>query len=413
MATSEVALVEKNNSLEPQGNLLRIDSVPNSNQDVTLSPSQSPSGKEDLKKQLPYYVEFAKRKDVNVLKMNDYKDDPEGYLQAILKKYNVNHPKVINTNDDDKNELRPWVEGTMEKLLPQSNMFGMYQWRRRLFRLFDEVLVWFEEPSDNIVTKLLHKPEPTMKPLGIIPLALITSLRAPSATKDVNNDSNQNSNNVVANNNARSSITTIATNALQTIATSDNIEQDDLLLQLELQIGDEGIILLRCSDYKQRIKWYECLHAAIFNIEKPIFTKLKGIWRIAEEEVTDSSKQIMSNDINNNGKKRNSLVNVRMGPSLVLTFQQIKSVFGMLPIQENNNNDNNANDNDDKNDNDNIDNQNNNDNNKIDNDNASLQIDPLASTVTTQIESNSANTNNNNNRSSLKRSSLNKNHKVL
>ena len=147
-----------------------------------------------------------------------------------------------NDNDGNNNGyvFRPWIEGVLEKLMPQKTLLGNPQWRTRLFRLFDEALVWFED--EGFFSKLFgnKKNTQTMKPYGVLPLAMITGLK----TADIMNK-------------------------------ADNEITEDELLRLELEIGDEGTIVLRCADYNQRIKWFECLHTAIFTVQRPMFAKVK------------------------------------------------------------------------------------------------------------------------------------------
>lgn len=78
---------------------------------------------EHLRSILPYFTDFTQRQEKSVLNQNDFADDPSGYLRAILKKYNIRHPRHIaeseETQSGDYTELRPWIEGKMEKLMAQ------------------------------------------------------------------------------------------------------------------------------------------------------------------------------------------------------------------------------------------------------------------------------------------------------
>ncbi len=163
-------------------------------------------------------------------------------MQAILSKYNVPHEKDIYAELQEGKEkekeaaFRPWIEGVMEKLMPDRNILGNKKYKTRLFRLFDEALVWFAEPS--FFSKLFGKKTDKIKPLGVLPLALVASIRTCAMDK------------------------------------MDDATEEELLT-LELQIGKEGCFVLKCSDFNQRIKWLECLHVAVFNVERPLSTKVK------------------------------------------------------------------------------------------------------------------------------------------
>merc|ERR1712228_515291 len=197
--------------------------------------------------------------------------------------------------------------GKMEKLMAQSGYFGSEKWKTRLFRLFDEALVWFDdEPS--FFKKLFHKKADNdddmkendmeyMTPFGVLPLAMITGLK----TCDLSED-----------------------------AIKSNKLTENELLRLELEIGDEGIIILKCSDFNQRIKWYECLHSAIFAVQRPLFTKDKDLWRIAEPKAESKdktkkfSRQMTKEDVMSNDDWRKKAMHVRMGKSLAFKLNDFK-----------------------------------------------------------------------------------------
>lgn len=275
---------------------------------------------ENLSKYLPYFSDFMTRKEKSVLNQTDFKDDPSGYLKAIRNKYNIRHPRQfeIDNNHSNNNNIRPWIEGKMEKLMAQTGYFGTEKWKTRLFRLFDEALIWFDdEPS--FFKKLFNRRSSNKKhnnnhmeqieddkdndneymtPFGVLPLAMITGLK----TCDIDK-------------------------------MDGNLSEDELL-RLELEIGDEGIIILKCHDFNQRIKWYECLHTAIFTVKRPLFTKDKDLWRITEPKVnekgtsTSVSRQITKEDIEKNDEKRRKPMHIRMGQSLAFKLNDIKVNFG-------------------------------------------------------------------------------------
>merc|ERR1712039_259857 len=107
---------------------------------------------------------------------------------------------------------------------------------------------------------------------------------------------------------------------------------EDELLRLELEIGDEGVIILKCSDFNQRIKWYECLHSAIFAVKRPLFTKDKDLWRIAEPKAAEPNKnktkrlsrQITKEDVLSHDELRKKGMHVRMGKSLAFKLNDFK-----------------------------------------------------------------------------------------
>ena len=76
------------------------------------------------------------------------------------------------------------------------------------------------------------------------------------------------------------------------------------LLSLELEIGSEGIIILKCSDERQKIKWLACLNTAVFNMDKPLFTKQQGLWNL--EKDTQTPKIIGSHSPKKYDKNQNN-----------------------------------------------------------------------------------------------------------
>ncbi|ETO29996.1 hypothetical protein RFI_07123, partial [Reticulomyxa filosa] len=228
----------------------------------------------ELTKHLPYLNEYLKRTKNGELSsaMKTTADDPlsqDIYLQTIINKFNCFHPKNLQTSvssprsslsipslssQDNLCTLQPWIQGELEKLMPQKSVFGYVKWENRLFRLFEEALVWFEEP--NMLSKWWNRKETLMKPLGVLPLAMVTSIE----TADLSDESNL------------------------------TLSEEELLT-LTLHIGEEGVLVLRCSDVNQRLKWFECLHCAVFNVPKPLFPTQQGLWRIAEQTVSDGQKR--------------------------------------------------------------------------------------------------------------------------
>lgn len=74
---------------------------------------------------------------------------------------------------------------------------------------------------------------------------------------------------------------------------------------------------------------YECLHTAIFTVKRPLFTKDRDLWRIAEpkpEEKRSSkganntsaalTRQLTKEDVRKQDQKRKQPLHVRMGQSL-------------------------------------------------------------------------------------------------
>ena len=94
--------ITTNNNNEPTNDTNNDNKMDNDNDDDI----------HELKKQLPYFCEYRTRNEVSVLKIKDYKNDPEGYLKAVLDKYNVNHPKKLS-NNNNSNNLTPWIEGNV------------------------------------------------------------------------------------------------------------------------------------------------------------------------------------------------------------------------------------------------------------------------------------------------------------
>eukprot|EP00484_Ammonia_sp_Unknown_P030898 CAMPEP_0197024446 /NCGR_PEP_ID=MMETSP1384-20130603/4983_1 /TAXON_ID=29189 /ORGANISM="Ammonia sp." /LENGTH=484 /DNA_ID=CAMNT_0042452829 /DNA_START=260 /DNA_END=1714 /DNA_ORIENTATION=- len=303
---------------------------------------------ENLAKHLPYFADFMLRREKSVLNQNEYIDNPTGFLRAIRDKYNIRHPRQFDVHNDDEDyaHLRPWIEGKMEKLMAESGYFGAEKWKTRLFRLFDEALVWFDdEPS--FLKKLLNRASNSrhsqltktrnsrktsdqiaevdenkeddnlyMTPFGVLPLAMITGLK----TVD--------------------------------IEAMDGTVSEDELLRLELEIGDEGVIILKCSDFNQRIKWYECLHTAIFTVKRPLFTKDRDLWRIEEPKPVDTtadfakqgnsvslsfggqSRQLTKGDVLKNSQRRKKKLHVRMGKSLAFKISDLKGNVLATPTPE-------------------------------------------------------------------------------
>ena len=101
------------------------------------------------------------------------------------------------------------------------------------------------------------------------------------------------------------------------------------MLTIELEIFNEGVIRLRCIDYLQRIKWFECLHAVIFNVERPLFMKKKGLWRINESQGNNNNNNKRNSTIQNISTPLSQMPNglhIRMGQSLVLSVRKLKSL---------------------------------------------------------------------------------------
>merc|ERR1719229_458352 len=133
-------------------------------------------------------------------------------------------------------------------------------------------------------------------------------------------------------------ITGLKTADLEAMDENNVTISEEELLRFELQIGDEGVIILKCSDVNQRIKWYECLHSTIFTVQRPLFIKDKDLWRIAEPKPTiDKNKgrntttkfkrQITKEDVMGNDRKRRQGMHVRMGQSIAFKVSELKTTF--------------------------------------------------------------------------------------
>eukprot|EP01083_Nonionella_stella_P085225 236208_1 len=225
-----------------------------------------------LTEHLPYFSDFMKRgEEESVLNSSNYKKgDPLSYLQAIDDKYDVKHPQKFDVNEQENYSLRPWVQGQMEKLSDAKGLFGADKYDEKMFRLFDEALVWFPDSF------LSFKTDEWIKPSGVLPLAMVTGLK----TVDIDK--------------------------------MDGKIDEDELLSLELQIEDETILKLRCSDFNQRIKWFECLHTAIFTVTRPAFTREKNVWTL----------QLIKTDKKDNDQMADKPNHIRMGQTLVLKVTQ-------------------------------------------------------------------------------------------
>ena len=315
---------------------------------------------ETVSKHLPYFTDFMLRQEKSVLNQNDFKHDPSGYLKAIRNKYNIRHPRQFDMNSDQQYDgnstskisvkstsptaaeedlhLRPWIEGKMEKLMAETGYFGTEKWKTRLFRLFDEALVWFDDEPSFFKKLFNRRSSNKNKRIGV---------KANNSNNNNNNDAQSDNeediNNLEDDNDWMSPFGVLPLAMITGLKTCDvdkmdgNVSEDELL-RLELEIGDEGVIILKCSDFNQRIKWYECLHTAIFTVKRPLFTKDKDLWRIAEPKVsqdktgtfgknttTSLKRQITKEDIVKNDEKRRKPMHVRMGQSLAFKLSDIKA----------------------------------------------------------------------------------------
>eukprot|EP01084_Bolivina_argentea_P183066 315957_1 len=202
---------------------------------------------EHLSELLPYFSEFMNcgaEKSVTT-KKNVNLNDPLSYLQALDDKYDINHPKIFDLRQRKDYHLRPWIEGKIEEL-DGKTIFGA-KWETKLFRLFDEALIWFD-PNDDLFDLIGDDDEKFIKPLGVLPLAMITGLK----TCDVDK-------------------------------MDGNISEDELM-KLELKMDNKTVLTMKCSDFNQRIKWYECLHTAIYLVRRPEFAKNENIWTVIKTE---------------------------------------------------------------------------------------------------------------------------------
>jgi len=201
----------------------------------------------------PYFKVYTKRDypDDNRKSIMVKYDRPKDYLSSIVEKYNIDfdfskegYPPVEakeekEAKDADVNDVtkwRPYIEGVLRKKDPLSENRNLLQklttsaYKYRFMRLYPDALIWFELPSYLMRKGLLVNPR--AKPLGILPLAIVGSIKAPGLAE----------------------LMAYAEDPLE--EDEDIPEIDDTALDtLEIEIGNnQAVIKLRCEDWRQRFK---------------------------------------------------------------------------------------------------------------------------------------------------------------
>jgi len=220
---------------------------------------------EDIKN--PYFRVYTQREypdDGRKSMMVKY-NSPKDYLSSIVAKYNIDfdfskegYPPVESKDekentDADTNDIskwRPYIEGVLRKKDPLAENRNLLQklttseYKHRFMRLYPDALIWFELPSYLMRKGLFVNPR--AKPLGILPLATVGSIRAPGLAE----------------------LMAYAEDPLETDEEIPEID-DSALDTLEIEIGrNQGVINLRCEDWRQRCKWLECIQIAMFEGKK-------------------------------------------------------------------------------------------------------------------------------------------------
>jgi len=224
----------------------------------------------------PYFKVYTQREYPDDLKIS--LESPKQYLKSVVDKYNVEfnfskpgYPLATDIDNEKKDEAweedwRPYIEGVLRKkdpLVQDRSLFkrlvsSSYQYR--FMRLYPDALIWFEVPSYLMRKGLLVTP--LAKPLGILPLAVIGSIKAPGLAELMAYDEDPLSD-------------------TETIPSIDESALDTL----QIEIGNsEAVIELRCEDWRQRFKWMECLQIAMVEGKKiPGLDKLtKDSFKIKE-----------------------------------------------------------------------------------------------------------------------------------
>jgi len=189
---------------------------------------------------------------------------PKDYLKSIVEKYNIDfdfskegYPPVgadeeKEAKNADANEIskwRPYIEGVLRKKDPLAENRNLLKklttsaYKYRFMRLYPDALIWFELPSYLMRKGLVN---PKAKPLGILPLALVGSIKAPGLAE----------------------LMAYAEDPLEDDEPIPEID-DSALDTLEIEIGrNQAGIELRCEDWRQRFKWMECMQIAMFEGKK-------------------------------------------------------------------------------------------------------------------------------------------------
>jgi len=215
----------------------------------------------------PYFKVYTKREypdDNSKSNMVKYKR-PKDYLKSIVEKYDIDfdfskegYPPVESkeekeSKDADTNAISQWIpyiEGVLRKKDPLAEKRNLLQkvttsaYKYRFMRLYPDALIWFELPSYLMRKGLLVNPR--AKPLGILPLAMVGSIKAPGLAE-------------------------LMAYAEDPLSDDEDIPEidDSALDTLEIEIGhNQAVIELRCEDWRQRCKWLECMQIAMFEGKK-------------------------------------------------------------------------------------------------------------------------------------------------
>jgi len=215
----------------------------------------------------PYFRVYTKREypDDNRKSIVEKYKRPKDYLSSIVEKYDIDfdfskegYPPVElkeekESKDADTNDISQWVpyiEGVLRKKDPLAEKRSLLQkvttsaYKYRFMRLYPDALVWFELPSYLMRKGLLVNPR--AKPLGILPLAIVGSIKAPGLAE-------------------------LMAYAEDPLSDDEEIPEidDSAMDTLEIEIGhNQAVIELRCEDWRQRCKWLECMQIAMFEGKK-------------------------------------------------------------------------------------------------------------------------------------------------
>lgn len=232
-----------------------------------------------------------------VYTVRDYPDDnrksvmvkyerPKDYLSHIVEKYNIDfdfsregYPPVGATEEkeakkvewEENPEWRPYIEGVLRKKDPLANNRNFLKrlttsaFKYRFMRLYPDALIWFELPSYLMRKGILVNPR--AKPLGILPLAVVGSIKAPGLAE----------------------LMAYAEDPLSEDEAVPEID-DSALDTLQIEIGDgQAVIELRCEDWRQRFKWLECMQIAMFEGKRYVGSQelTKDNFKIKEQAEID------------------------------------------------------------------------------------------------------------------------------
>lgn len=277
---------------KPKDVALPIDKATAENKFPEISDEELLSGSErsgqmidvdDIKN--PWFKVYTVREypDENRKSMTEKYDRPKDYLSSIVKKYNIDfdfskegYPPVgaieeKEIKEEENHEWRPYIEGVLRKKDPLADNRNFLQklitsaFKYRFMRLYPDALVWFELPSFLMRKGLLVNP--LAKPLGILPLAVVGSIKAPGLAE----------------------LMAYAEDPLEEDESIPEID-DSALDTLEIEIGNsQAVIELRCEDWRQRFKWLECMQIAMFEGKKYAGSEelTKDTFKVKEQDEID------------------------------------------------------------------------------------------------------------------------------